>query len=44
MNITPFVFWAFLSVVGFLLGGPTCALIGLATGLGITLFLTLFPR
>ncbi len=41
MNPNAIVFWVFCACVGFLIGGPTGALIGFTTGLGLSLAVTL---
>jgi hypothetical protein len=37
MNPTAIVFWAFLGLVGFMIGGSTGAIIGVTIGLGVSL-------
>ncbi len=44
LNPNALVFWAFCGLVGYLIGGVTAALIGLAIALGISLFFALFTR
>lgn len=44
MNLTPFVFYAFGGVVGYLIADARGALIGLAVTLGVSLFVTFWNK